>query len=413
MQPADALTEFDHHTVEFQESSRETFRELRERCPVARTERWGGYWVLSKYEDIWNAFRDHQTFSSAKTQDEQGQWHGGDVIPDTPMPPFFPLDLDPPDHGQFRQILNPFLSPAAVERRAPVIEARVASLIDEFIERGECEVITEFANPAPAIATVDLIGLEIDDWQRWAAPHHAIQHVDHGSPEYQAAIADLMWQRDQLADAIRDRLESPRDDMLTFVANSKVYGRAITPDEGAALLWTVVGGGVDTSTAFVANALLHLARHQDQRAWLLDDLDARLPAAVEELLRYYPPVRSVARTVLREVELRGQKLCPYDRVLLPVLSANLDAEQFDRADEVVLDRETNRHATFGIGVHRCVGSSAARFIVRTMLSEVLRRLPGYEVDEGSSRRYGPMSPNDGWVSMPITFTPGERRSSGS
>ena len=408
---SDATTQFDHHTVEFQEHARETFQELRETCPVARTDQWGGYWVLSRYEDIWRALRDHETFSSAKAQDENGQWRGGDVIPGSPMPPFYPLDLDPPDHGEFRQILNPFLSPAAVDRRSPAIQRRVTALVDNFIERGECELISEFANPAPAIATVELIGLEVDDWQRWAEPHHAIQHAEHGSPAHEKAIVDLMWQREQLAEAIRQRLESPRDDMLTSVANAKVYGRQITPDEGAALLWTVVGGGVDTSTAFVANAVLHLATHPEQRAWLIDDLDERLPAAVEELLRYYPPVRTVARTIKREVEFHGEQLCPRDRVLIPVLSANFDSAQFERADEVVLDRETNRHATFGIGVHRCVGSSAARFIVRTMLSELLRRVPDFAVDETSARRYGPMSPNDGWVSMPMTFTAGRRSTS--
>jgi cytochrome P450 len=95
-------------------------------------------------------------------------------------------------------------------------------------------------------------------------------------------------------------------------------------------------------------------------------------------------------------------------VLIPVLSANFDASQFDRADEVVLDRSVNRHATFGIGVHRCVGSSAARFIVQTMLSEILHRIPDFEIDEANSERYGPMSPNDGWVRMPMRFTPGRR-----
>ena len=408
MRPVDAATDFDHHTVDFQENARATFKELREKCPVARTERWGGYWVLTKYDDIWKALRDHEAFSSAKYQDADGQWHGGDVIPDATMPPFFPLDLDPPDHGEFRQILNPFLSPASVERRAPAIRRRISSLVDEFIERGHCELITEFANPAPAIATVDLIGLAVDDWQRWAAPHHAIQHVEHGTPEHEAAVADLVWQREQLADAIRERLESPRDDMLTLVANAEVYGRRITPDEGAALLWTVVGGGVDTSTAFVANALLHLSTHTDQRAWLLEDLEARLPDAVEELLRYYPPVRAVARTVVQETEVGGQTLCPRDRVMLPVLSANFDAGQFDRPDEVILDRDANRHATFGIGVHRCVGSSAARLIVRSMIGEILARLPDFEIDEAASKRYGPMSPNDGWVEMPMRFTAGTR-----
>jgi cytochrome P450 len=409
MEATDIVSNFDHHTVEYQIHGREMFNTLRESCPVVHSDNWGGYYVMTKYQDIWQALRDHGTFSSAKYQDESGGWHGGDVIPDGSMPPFYPLDLDPPLHQSYRQILNPFLSPAAVTQRSERILGYISTLIDGFIERGECELITEFANPAPAIATVELLGLEVTEWRRWSEPHHAIQFAEHGTPEHEHAIADLVWQRDQLAEAIRDRLENPRDDMITHVANAEIDGRQITPDEGAALLWTVVGGGVDTSTAFVTNALAHLSQHPEQRAWLVDDLDSRLPTAIEELLRYYPPVRAVARTVRQEVEVSGARLCPADRVLLPVLAANIDPEQFDRPNEVILDRESNRHATFGIGIHRCVGSSVARFIVTNMIREVLTRMPDYQCDVENAVRYRPSSPNDGWVSMPATFTPGPRR----
>jgi len=408
MEANELVSSFDHHTVEYQVDGREMFNTLRGSCPVAHSDKWGGFYVMTKYDDIWAAMRDHGTFSSAKSQDESGTWHGGDVIPDVGMPPFYPLDLDPPLHQSFRQILNPFLSPASVEQRSERILGYISTLIDAFIERGDCEFVTEFANPAPAISTVEMLGLEVTEWRRWAEPHHSIQFAEHGTAEHEQAIADLVWQRDQLAAAIRERLETPRDDMITHVANARIDGRPIEPEEGAALLWTVVGGGVDTSTAFVTNALAHLSEHPEQRAWLLEDLDARLPAAIEELLRYYPPVRAVARTVRQEVEVGGQRLCPADRVLLPVLAANFDPEQFDRPGEVILDREPNRHATFGIGVHRCVGSSVARFTVTNMIREVLTRMPDYRFDLEKAVRYRPSSPNDGWVSMPATFTPGPK-----
>jgi cytochrome P450 len=403
-----SVVDFDHHTVDYQEHTREIYADLRQRCPVAWSERYGGYWVVSSYERVWEALRDHDTFSSGKWTAPDGTWRGGDVIPDTPSPPLLPLDTDPPEWNGLRRILNPWLAPKQVDDRQPLFDQYATELMDGVIEKGQFDLILDFANPMPAMATLNLVGIGLEEWHRWAEPHHAVQYAAMGTPEFDAAMSGLQWQRDQLAEMIESRRHSPRDDLLTAVARAEIEGRPLSADDGAALVLTVIGGGVDTTTSVVANVAMYLCRHKDRRSWLIDDIDGRLPNAIEEFLRVFPPVPAVARTVKKDASLGGQQMCPPERALLSVTAANHDASEFEAADEIQLDRSTNRHVTFGIGIHRCVGSNAARAMVRTMLTHLLRRMPDYEVDESRCVRYGPSSAVDGWISVPVTFTPGSR-----
>jgi cytochrome P450 len=253
-----------------------------------------------------------------------------------------------------------------------------------------------------------MVGIPLDGWQRWADAHHAVQYAEPGSAEYSRAVEDFGWQFEQLTVAIVERRANPRDDMLTSLAQAESGGAPLDPAIGAGVLMTVIGGGVDTTTSLFANALIHLSRHPEHRAWLLEDLNGRVPVAVEEFLRIYPPVRAVARLIKREVDFAGEHMCPGEPVLVPVLSANFDPAQFEEAEQVHLDREVNRHVSFGLGIHRCVGSSVARTVIHIMLEHVLRRMPDVSVDESSGRRYGPMSAVDGWISLPARFTPAAR-----
>ncbi len=402
------LLDFDHTTTEYQQHAREIYGDLRARCPVGWSENHGGYWVLSSYDAVWNALRDHETFSSARYKDEQGAWHGGLAIPDLQTATLLPLHLDPPQWADYRRILNPWLSPTRVEEARDRLAAHATDLLDAVVETGHCDLIPVLGNPLPAIATLELIGIEVDDWDRWAQPHHAIQYSPRGSAAFEQAMLDLTWQREQLVDALAARRADPRDDMLSAVATARVGDDLITLDDAAALLSTVISGGVSSSTALFANSVLHLHRHPDQRRWLLDDLDGRLPAALEEFLRVYPPVPVVARTIAKDGAMGGFHQRPRERVAISVLSANHDDSEFDDPDEIRLDRFPNRHATFGIGIHRCVGSYVARTIVRLMLEQVLRRTPDFAVDESAMVRFGPSSTIDGWISLPVTFTPSRR-----
>ena len=402
--------EFDHHTPDYHEHAREIYADLRARCPVGWSESYGGFWVMSSYDAVWSALRDHETFSSGKWTEADGTWRGGDVIPDTPSPPLLPLDTDPPLWNGLRRILNPWLGPAQVEARQELFDSYAERLLDDVIEKGSFDLVLDFANPMPAMATLNLVGIDLDEWQRWAEPHHAIQYAPFGTPEFDAAMAGLGWQRERLAELIDDRRRSPRNDLLSAVAQAEIDGSPLSLEDGAALVLTVIGGGVDTTTSVVANSVIYLGRQLEKRAWLAEDLDARLPGAIEELLRTFPPVLAVARTVRRDANIGSEHVCPGERALLSVVSANHDPAEFDRPEQTVLDRAANRHVTFGIGIHRCVGSNAARAMVKTMLTHVLRRIPDYVVDEARAVRYGPSSAVDGWISLPVQFSPGSRSS---
>ena len=171
---------------------------------------------------------------------------------------------------------------------------------------------------------------------------------------------------------------------------------------------TIINGGVDTTTVLLANALEYLDRNHDLRRRLVDE-PALLPSATEEFLRYFSPVQAFSRTVARDVELGGQQLERGDRVLLCFGSANRDESEFPAADEFVADRFPNRHVAFGLGKHRCIGSTLARTEFMIMLDEVLARMPDYEIDRDASERYVSLGIVNGWIRMPGRFTPGPRR----
>ncbi|MBV9661332.1 MAG: cytochrome P450 [Acidimicrobiales bacterium] len=403
------MVDFDHHSQEHVEHRDEMYRDLRERCPVAWTNAHDGYWVLSTQEHASALLRDHEHFVSGRHQDEDGRWHGGDSIPDPQLPPYLLLENDPPIWGFYRRLLNPWLAPAKVAARQARLEELSTRLLDEVIERGSFDLILDYANPIPGVMTLDLVGQHVEDWQRWAEPHHAAIYTEPGSEEYMEAVAGILWQREQLIEAMRERRGEPGDDLLTALATARTDdGEPLGLEEAVGILMTIIGGGVDTTTATTANGLLYLQRHPEARAWLLEDLDDRLPQACEEILRYFPPVLGVARTVAADVDFADQKFAAGERVLASVTSANRDRRVFEDPDAVRLDRVNNRHLSFGAGIHRCVGSHAARAMLHTMVGDVLRRLPDYTIDEDKAVRYGPNSVVDGWISVPVHFTPGRR-----
>ena len=186
-----------------------------------------------------------------------------------------------------------------------------------------------------------------------------------------------------------------------------VGGRPLTDAELQSVLWNLIGGGLDTTTSLTSLTLHHLDAHPDLRARLIAD-PALIVPATEEFLRYFSVNETLTRTVTRDTELGGQQLCRGDHLMLSWLSANRDEAVFDRADEVVLDRETNAHLAFGVGPHRCIGMHMARTMFQVLLTAVLARIPDYAVDRAATRFYAGNPELNGVVTMPATFTPGPR-----
>ena len=209
---------------------------------------------------------------------------------------------------------------------------------------------------------------------------------------------------DAMTRAVAERRADPTDDILSEIVETEVDGYKPTEEEIVKLLFVVISGGVDTTTALLSNALEFLDRNVDIRQRLIDD-PALLPDATEEFLRHFTPVQNVARTVARDVEIDDERLCPGDRVLMSFASANFDEAEFPDADSFVIDRSPNRHLAFGMGKHRCIGAALARNEFQAMLQEVLTRIPDYKIDRSGAVQYPSKGIVNGWIHLPATFTP--------
>ncbi|EUA65672.1 cytochrome P450 family protein [Mycobacterium xenopi 4042] len=231
----------------------------------------------------------------------------------------------------------------------------------------------------PAILTMRLMGLPYDNWRLYANLFHSVMAVSQDSAEYAAAIADVPAMMDGLLKFAADRRADPRDDLTSFLVRFEFDGKRLDDAQVLDILWNLIGGGVDTTTSLTALSLLHLGTHPDLRRQLIDRPDL-YRTAVDEFLRYFSVNQQLSRTVTRDVVLGGQRLRRNDRVIISWLAANHDEHEFDRPDEIVLDRSPNRHVAFGLGPHRCIGSHLARVMFEVMVKAVLERIPDYQVD---------------------------------
>lgn len=392
---------YDHHSPEFAEHWPEQYRQLRAQCPVARTETYGGFYVLTRYADVRRAARDPETFSSVH-DDERG----GIMIPPNPTRLGF-IEMDPPEQLAYRRHLAAAFTPRAVRAYEPRMRELIDRAIDRFVERGSFDVVDDLANPVPAIITLDLMGLPLDDWERFALPLHRMVYVEQTDPAFDEVLAELGWIRERLGEAVADRLAHPREDLVTTLATASVDGVRIAPRTAVEMLFMLLTGGVETSGGLIAAGLRHLAEHADDRQRLVDD-PSLLPRAVEEFVRYFSPSTGVSRTVTRDCELSGVPLRAGDTVWLAWGSAARD-EEFVRDPEVLrIDREPGENPNFGFGPHRCLGSHLVLADMRIVLERVLARLPDFRVDAAGCRRFPRAGIINGYLRMPATFTPGVR-----
>ncbi len=406
------VVEFDHHSSEVVLNGPELFRKIRDISPVAWTEAHGGYWVVTGYAELAEAARDDEVFSSEHDTGDhlvvQGhEGFGGIKIPPHPQWAGF-MEQDPPETNPVRRLLNPFLSPAAVERLKPEIEDATIGFVDRVIESGSCDFIDDIGAPVPAATTLKLLGLPIDEWPKYASVAHALTSAPPGTEEFEKAWVGLSGIMAGLREEIgrrRDRTDA--DDILTALCTVEIDGRLLTDDEVLGATQTAYLGGVDTTTALLAFAVQWLGDRPEIRERFRQQPEL-LDAACEEFLRFQGTLTGLARTVTRPYVLGGQQLQAGDRILLCWAAANRDPREFEHPDEVRLDREKNRHCGFGLGMHRCVGSNIARFEFRTAMRQVLERMPDYVIDTTQVEPYHSFGAIAGVVRMPMTFTPGPR-----
>ena len=242
-------TDFDQNSTAFAADPWSKYEELRSRCPVAHTDAHGGFWVLSQYEDVVRVAKDDLTFSSVPAT----------VIPDSGVYNLIPLQSDPPDLERYRAALLPFFTPAVMRDYEPRVRAFTTQCIDAFIESGQCDLVTELANPVPSMTALELIGFDPSEWHDFAGPMHQMSYSADGSAARAQALEDIGKMDDRITAAIEERREAPRDDAITTLINYTADGVAFTDLELHGLVKMLLFGGLDTTMASTSNALLYLA----------------------------------------------------------------------------------------------------------------------------------------------------------
>lgn len=399
-------TGFDHHGPEANADPVAYYREVRERCPVGWTSAHGGFVYTSRYADVAGIARDDATFSSERGP--AGDHGVSFVIPFGAGLLQLPIELDPPRSTPYRELINPLLSPEAVDRLRPMIAAHTTRVVDAFVERGTVDFVRDLTNPLPAAVTLDWLGFPVEDWERFAGPVHDIFAAVAGSERARRGGEGLAFLETRVQQLITERRAAPRDDAVSaLTAAQRPDGTPFPDDELVSVVYLLVAGGVDTTTSLTGSTLVWLAEHPQERQRLVDCPDL-LETATEEFLRAFAPSQSMARTVTRDTEIGGCPVHAGDRVLIPWVAANHDPEVFEDPETVRLDRDAKRHLAFGIGAHRCAGAHLARAMFGEMMRQVLTRLPDFRVDAAGLVPYPTRGNQTGWDAIPATFTPGTR-----
>ncbi|MBV9321895.1 MAG: cytochrome P450, partial [Mycobacterium sp.] len=313
-------------------------------------------------------------------------------------------EVDGPYHQALRHALAPFFSPGAVQQMRPFMEQQAHSFLDQRIGDGRMDLVLDYASPVPAILTMKLMGLPHDNWELYAKLFHSVMAVPQDSDEYADAIAAIPAMMDGLLKFAAARRAEPRDDLTSFLAQFEFDGKRLDDAQILGILWNLIGGGVDTTTSQTALSLLYLGTHRDLRRQLIDHPEL-YRTATDEFLRYFSVNQQLSRTVTRDFVLGRQQLRRNDRVIISWLAANHDEQEFERADEIVLDRAPNRHVAFGLGPHRCIGSHLARVMFEVMVKAILDRIPDYQVDVTGVHEYLGNPTMTGLGKLPVTFTP--------
>ncbi len=279
--------------------------------------------------------------------------------------------------------------------------------IDQFIEAGQCEFTHDLSVPVPGAVTLEWLGFPEEDWRPISEAFHMVAAYSRGTPEHRAAQAEFGNVMTRIQEEVERRYHEPCDDAMSSIAHHEIDGERIPAETAESIVFMTVGGGVDTTTALIGAALLHLSQVPDDRRRLIAE-PGLLVTATEEFLRYYPPARTHARTVTEDFEFAGCPMRKGDRVLLGEFSSGRDEQAFIAADDFVIDRNPNRHLSFGVGLHRCVGSHLARLEFAEVVTAILTRLPDFRIDPDAVVEYPNWASIGGWAKLPATFTPGKR-----
>jgi cytochrome P450 len=353
---------------------------MRDRCPIAHSDRHGGYWIPTRYDDLRRIAQDHRSFSS-----------GSAYIPPVPSADssdFPPISMDPPEHTAYRRILLAFFTPANIQRLESVTRKTATELVARLIGRSRVDVGTEYAMKIPLTVISHMLGVDERDAEMFTSWILMIPEAQTADPEELVRMLSEMNQ--YLAEKVTNARLHPKDDIISSLLGAEIAGRAIDDEDLIRISRVLLVAGIDTTWTAIGSSLHHLAQYSDDRDRLVDALhdsgSSLWDTATEEFLRAFAPV-SNGRCATKDIELNGCPIARGDRVLLPFGAANRDPQIFDEPDVVRIDRDHNPHLTFGVGVHHCLGASLARMELRVALQVFLQAIPSFSVPQDTRIRY--------------------------
>jgi cytochrome P450 len=359
-----------------------TYKMLRDSAPVMRVDGIGV--LVSTWELVDEVLHNPALYSSALAS--------GILKNDRPL---IPLQVDPPEHGKFRKILDPLFAPRRMKALEASIETLVNQLVDGFIGRDEIDFAKEFSVPFPTQVFLTMLGLPLDELPALLTmkdgiirPHELVgKPLGHPDTDaYQASTAQSIYT--YFTATIEQRKRERRDDMLSWFLEAEIDGDRLTSDEILDICFLFLIAGLDTVSASLDCFFSYLAQHPDARKAIGGDQE-NVPFIVEELLRWETPVMAVARAAKHDTELGGCPIHAGEQVLVMLGSANTDQKTISDAESVRFDRKVNRHFGFGGGVHRCLGSHLARVELRTALRVWHQRIPEYHIKPGVELDFTP------------------------
>ena len=366
-------TDFDHLDPAFVADPYPIYDHLREQCPIAHTDRYHGVWIPTRYDDLAAIAHDHQRFSSRTILITDRAESPTDLGFHAP-----PITEAPPYHTDIRRILLPLFSPAVVAEYEPITRTIASDLIDAFVDDSGCDAAAAYAQHVPIKVITRLLGIPDSDhaqFRDWI--HRLVEQSPLASDSTYDAIIEIGG---YLSSHIEQHRTHPAHDVITHLLDARLPDdRLLTRDEILGVCILLLLAGIDTTWSAIGSSLLHLATHPDDRHRLRTEPDL-IHTATEEFLRAFAPV-TMAREVIEDTEIGGCPMRKGDRVLLPFPSGNRDPNAFDRPDDVVLDRQANRHFAFGVGIHRCLGSNLARMELRVAIETWLERIPEFELTD--------------------------------
>ncbi len=373
----DFATEWDHADPQWVADPYPIWEDLRERCPVAHTDRYGGGWFPATHAGVSAIAKDTENFTSRTVIIGNGRPTELDLPAPIGVAP--PITSDPPFHSIARRLLLPAFAPGPINALEPVIRSLCVDLLDGM--HGDViNVGMEYAKFIPPSVIRAMLGFPEEDIEKFIEfINIVLEGIDH---PLEQRIEEFAPVEAYFTVQMEEHMANPRDDLTSYLLNVEIEGQKLQPEHVFGTMVLVLIAGIDTTWSAIGSSIWHLANHPDDLARLVNEPEL-MPVAIEEFLRFYAPV-TMARLVKHDMDYLGCSMKEDDWILLGFPAANRDPNVFDDADKFIIDRAQNRHVAFGLGIHRCAGSNLARLELRVAIEEFIKRYSRFELADPSA-----------------------------